>query len=105
LEEVAPKRGLRYFGPMNAQVKLTPEGHIVIPPDVRKRLAWAPGATLDIVEFGGAVTLRKTAAAGKGSFAKALKKLRETVDYDGPVLNDADWKVAIDAKFRESDAI
>jgi AbrB family looped-hinge helix DNA binding protein len=90
---------------MNAQIKLSPEGHIIIPADVRKRLAWTPGATLDVVEFGGSVTLRKTKVAEKGSFAKALKKLRATVDYNGPVLRDADWKAAIDAKFRESDAI
>jgi AbrB family looped-hinge helix DNA binding protein len=90
---------------MNAQVKLTPDGHIVIPADVRKRLAWAPGTTLDIVEAGGAVTLRQTKPAGKGSFAKTLKMLRATVKYDGPVYGDADWNAAIDAKFRESDAV
>ena len=102
---LALKLRLRYFVPMNAQIKLSPEGHIIIPADVRKRLAWTPGATLDVVEFCGSVTLRKTKVAGKGSFAKALKKLRATIHYDGPVLQDADWKAAIDAKFRESDAI
>jgi AbrB family looped-hinge helix DNA binding protein len=90
---------------MNAQVKLTPEGHVIIPADVRKRLAWAPGTTLDIVETGGTVTLRSTKAGGKSGFAKALKKLRATVDYDGPVYKDADWKAAIDAKFRKSDTV
>ena len=66
---------------------------------------FARGTTLDIVEAGGTVTLRQTKSGVKGGFAKALKKLRVTVDYDGSVYKDADWKAAIDAKFRKSDAV
>jgi AbrB family looped-hinge helix DNA binding protein len=43
---------------MNAQTKISSKGQVVIPKDVRERLHWAEGMSLDIVERPDGVLLK-----------------------------------------------
>lgn len=44
---------------MNALTEITPNGDISIPQDLRDRLAWTPGTTLELVETKNGVSLRR----------------------------------------------
>lgn len=47
---------------MNAQTKLSAKGQVVIPKEVRDRLQWKEGASLEVVETSNGVLLRASGA-------------------------------------------
>lgn len=48
---------------MNAQTKLSAKGQVVIPKEVRDRLQWVEGASLEVVETANGVLLRPSGGA------------------------------------------
>ena len=60
-----------------AQSKLTAQGQISVPADVRKKLGIGPGSTIEWVEEGGSIVVRR---AEKYSFAD----IRKVLFPDGP---------------------
>lgn len=68
---------------MNARTKVSSDGAVEIPQDVRDRLAWAPGTPLELVETADGVSLKRQTA--KPHFAlKTLEDLRALPGASGP---------------------
>jgi AbrB family looped-hinge helix DNA binding protein len=68
---------------MNARTKVSPNGDVAIPQDVRDRLAWAPGTPLEVVETSEGISLRTSHP--KNPFPpKTLADLDALPRYDGP---------------------
>jgi AbrB family looped-hinge helix DNA binding protein len=89
---------------MNAQIKVSGKGQVVIPKDVRDRLGMVEGTVLDLIESGDGVFLRKPSKRKKMSVAEALVFLRERVHYDGPPLpiERLSWSAEVDREFERS---
>ena len=68
---------------MNARTKVSPNGDVAIPRDVRDRLAWPPGTPLELVETADGVSLRRPAPAPDFP-PKTLADLDALPGYDGP---------------------
>ena len=68
---------------MNARTSVSASGEIILPADVRERLAWAPGTALEVVETGGGVMLRRP-NIGNPFPPKTLADLDALPGYDGP---------------------
>jgi AbrB family looped-hinge helix DNA binding protein len=86
---------------MNARTKLSAKGQVVIPKELRDRLAWEPGTALDVVETADGLVLRRALKKSDLSFDEAVARLRATVKWDGPIYRDADWTESIDQMMRE----
>ena len=67
---------------MNARTKVLPTGDVAIPKDVRARLAWEPGTSLELVETADGVTLRRPAAESPFP-PKTLADLDALPRYEG----------------------
>jgi AbrB family looped-hinge helix DNA binding protein len=89
---------------MNAQTKLSAKGQVVLPKAVRERLGLEPGMTLDVIDTAGGVELRPRRLGKAASVADGLARLRGIVHYEGPTLDEADWKRNIDQMHREMDS-
>lgn len=48
---------------MNARAQVLPSGDVAIPDDVRDRLRWAPGTSLELIENADGISLRRRDAA------------------------------------------
>ncbi len=76
------RRPKRIFPRMNARTKVSSNGDVAIPKDVRDRLDWAPGTPLELVETADGVSLRRPAE--KSHFPpKTLEDLRALPKYEG----------------------
>lgn len=90
---------------MNARTKVSAKGQVVIPKDVRDRLGWAPGTTLEVtVSPGGSVDLRKPGPDKPLSFAEATAGVRAAAAYHGPSFSEQEWKDSLDKMFRSRPA-
>lgn len=58
---LVPPRGL-ILCHMNARTKVSANGDVAIPKDVRDRLHWAPGTALELVETADGIRLRASKA-------------------------------------------
>lgn len=81
---------------MNAHIRLSAKGEVVLPKGVRDRLQWLPGDELEVVEHAGSVTLRAAPRRAIGPTAdEVLAKIWSLYPYDGPYISDADANEAI----------
>jgi AbrB family looped-hinge helix DNA binding protein len=87
---------------MNAQIKLSSKGQIVIPKDVRDRLRWVQGQPLDIIETTEGVLLTRHKAGSKLSFEEATARIRARIKYDGPPVSIEDMNETINEMYRKS---
>lgn len=71
---------------MSAHTKLSAKGQVVIPKDVRDRLGLTEGMTLDVIEAGDGVLLRRSRQPGKISAAEAVARLRKIYKHKGPPI-------------------
>lgn len=69
---------------MSAHTKLSAKGQVVIPKDVRDRLGLIEGMTLDVIETGDGVMLRRSRQPGKISATEAVARLRTIYQHKGP---------------------
>lgn len=69
---------------MNAQIKISAKGQIVIPKGTRRRLNWDEGQKLEVVETSAGVFLKRPSERKKLSPEEALAKIRALIQYDGP---------------------
>jgi len=88
---------------MNAQTKLSAKGQVVIPKGVRDRLGWLQGSSLEVVETGDGVLLRRPRVRKKISVAEASERLRTIIKYEGPPLpiERLSWSADVDREFDE----
>lgn len=89
---------------MNAQTKLSAKGQVVIPKDVRDRLGWPQGSSLEVIETAGGVLLRQPQTRKKLTFEEATAKIRQAVNYTGPPLTieQLSWSAEADREYRRS---
>ena len=70
---------------MNARTSVSATGEVALPADVRDRLAWAPGTTLEVVELSGGISLRRLSAEPDAPHPrKTLADLDALPGYGGP---------------------
>ena len=88
---------------MNAQIKVSGKGQVVIPKDVRDRLGMVEGTVLDVIESAEGVFLRKPAKRKKMSVEEATVRLRELIKWDGPPLpiERLSWSAEVDREYEE----
>ena len=86
---------------MTAQTKLSAKGQVVIPKDVRDRLGLEAGTSLEVIETGDGVLLRKPGPQKKLTVAEATALLRAKVHYKGPTLpiERLSWSAEVDREF------
>ena len=90
-----------YLTGRTKHTKVSAQGQVVIPKDVRDRLHWEPGTELEVVDGPAGVTLRTRRPVNKKlPFDEALARLRAVVNYKGPVYSDKEATAAIDEMFR-----
>ena len=87
---------------MTAHTRVSAKGQVVIPKNLRDRLAWAPGTPLDVIETAEGLTLRRSNSAKQSSFDAALARLRKISRWDGPRFSDEEEKAAVDEMMRRS---
>lgn len=80
---------------MNAQIKLSTKGQVVIPKDVRDRFDFSAGDRLDVVERHDGVLLRKASTKRGKSIEEVTANLRSIVCYNGPPVSIEEMDEAI----------
>ena len=90
---------------MNMQTRVSAKGQVVIPKDVRDRLSFQPGTTLEVIESSDSVTLRHARARKTKTFEECEAVIRAAIRYAGPPATADEWRSSIDRMFRDkSDA-
>jgi AbrB family looped-hinge helix DNA binding protein len=87
---------------MNAQIKISAKGQIVIPQDTRRRLKWEQGQQLEVVETAGGVFLKKPSQIKKRSPEEVLAKIRSLVQYDGRAVTIEEMNETINEGWRQA---
>jgi AbrB family looped-hinge helix DNA binding protein len=87
---------------MTVQTRVSAKGQVVIPKNLRDRLAWIPGTALDVVETAEGLALRRSAPAKHSDFDTALACLRAAGQWKGPRFSEAEEKAAVDAMLRKN---
>ena len=72
---------------MNAFTRMSAKGQVVIPKDVRDRLALAPGAELEVFETGDGVYLRRPRRRETITMEEAQARFAKIIRYDGPPVS------------------
>jgi AbrB family looped-hinge helix DNA binding protein len=78
--------GKTYLTRMTVHTKLSAKGQVVIPKDVRNRLGWPQGSTLEVIETADGIFLRKPHKANALSADDALARIGKACRRDGPPL-------------------
>jgi AbrB family looped-hinge helix DNA binding protein len=92
---------------MNSVTKMSVEGAVVIPLEVRERLHLEAGVEFDVSEKSGLVILKRRQPAKKAVKRQGIAKLDTSEvlarlpKYDGPPLTLADMEKAIDQEMQE----
>jgi AbrB family looped-hinge helix DNA binding protein len=88
---------------MNAQIKVSAKGQVVIPKDVRDRLGMVEGTVIDVIESAEGLFLRKPGQRKKLTVAEASARLRELIKWEGPPLpiERLSWSAEVDREFDE----
>lgn len=87
---------------MTMQTRISAKGQVVIPKDVRDRLRWAQGQTLDVVETSDGVLLKQQLRSKTLSADEAFEKIRKLVSYDGPTVSIQEMNETITEGWRQS---
>lgn len=89
---------------MTAQTRLSAKGQVVIPKDVRDRLGWGQGSSLEVIETAGGVLLRRPHERKTLTVAEATEQLRKQFQYKGPPLpiERLSWSAEVDEEFERS---
>jgi AbrB family looped-hinge helix DNA binding protein len=74
------------------------KGQVVIPKEVRDRLGWKPGTSLEIEERGDRVVLRQVRRAQRTT----IDELRGCLRYDGPAKTIEEMEEGIARRAREA---
>lgn len=77
--------------------KITAQGQISVPADVRRKLGVGPGSTLEWVEEGGKIIVKRAGAL-------SLRELHEIAFPDGPPAKAADVKEGVRSYMRQRHA-
>lgn len=85
---------------MNANVKFSAKGQVVIPKDVRDRYRFVNGAVVEIVETPEGVLLKRPKIQKAASAEEAWAKLRAVVHYKGPYVPEEKWQDGIEEMMR-----
>ena len=91
---------------MNPVTKMSGEGAVIIPLEVREGLQLEAGVEFDVTEKSGQVILKRRApvrkAVRRSGFAKIDRSefLAQLPKYDGPPLTQADIDAAINREMR-----
>jgi AbrB family looped-hinge helix DNA binding protein len=80
---------------MNAQIKVSTKGQIVIPKDVRERFGIHAGEHMDMLERPDGILLRKAKRKSGVTFEEATAKIRQIIKYDGPTVSIEEMNEAI----------
>jgi AbrB family looped-hinge helix DNA binding protein len=81
---------------MNAQTRLSAKGQVVIPKDVRDRMALEPGEVFEVVERDDEVVLkRRKAAHSRRTAAEALAEICSFYRYSGPRVSEEEMRAAV----------
>ena len=75
---------------MNAHVKLSVKGQVVIPKDVRDLLKWESGLDLEVIQQGNGVTLRPSRA--KRVTITHAEFLQQVPPHTGPFIHESEWQ-------------
>jgi AbrB family looped-hinge helix DNA binding protein len=86
---------------MTIHTKVSAKGQIVIPKDVRDKLAWTQGTSLEVVAGNGGVFLRPVKQCSDESFESFAKRIQKMVGYKGPKITDEMANEAIAQMFRD----
>jgi AbrB family looped-hinge helix DNA binding protein len=93
---------------MATQITTSSKGQIVLPKRTRDRLGIASGTILDVIDTPTGVELRPARRTAPGSVRDAVRRAQSIMSYDGPRLDDEEWRRAIDeavaAKWRREGA-
>lgn len=82
---------------MNARVKLSVKGQVVIPKDVRDLLKWESGLDLEVIQRGDGVTLRPARQQhAKITHADLLNLIPP---HDGPYIAESKWQKLMEEDF------
>jgi AbrB family looped-hinge helix DNA binding protein len=87
---------------MNAQIKISAKGQIVIPKGIRRRLNWDEGQKLEVVETSAGVFLKRPPERKKLSAEEALAKIRALIKYDGPPVTIEEMNETIAEGWRQA---
>lgn len=87
---------------MNAHIKISAKGQIVIPKDTRRRLNWDQGQKLEVVETAGGVFLKRPSEVKKRSPEEVLAKIRSLIQYDGPPVTIEEMNETISEGWRQA---
>jgi AbrB family looped-hinge helix DNA binding protein len=85
---------------MTVQTRLSAKGQVVIPKDVRDRLNWGQGQSLDVLETPDGVLLKPHTQKKSRSLAEGLSRIRARANYSGPPVSIADMRDAISDMMR-----
>ena len=86
---------------MNASVKFSAKGQVVIPKDVRDRYRFVNGAVVEMVETPEGVLLKRPKIQKAATAEEAWARIRAAVQYDGPCFSDDVIRDGIDRAIRE----
>lgn len=86
---------------MNANVKFSAKGQVVIPKDVRDRYRFVNGAVVEIVETPEGVLLKRPKIQKAATAEEAWARIRAAVHYDGPYVSDDDIRDGIERAIKE----
>jgi len=81
-----------------ADTTVSTKGQVVIPKEIRQRLGWGPGTSLEVEHQGDRVVLRQARRAPRTT----IRELRGCLRYDGPpkTVEEMDEAIARGARDR-----
>jgi AbrB family looped-hinge helix DNA binding protein len=79
---------------MNAHVKLSVKGQVVIPKDVRDLLKWESGLDLEVIQRGDSVTLRPARPKFPRITWEEFDRLIKP--HEGPAIPESEWQGMMD---------
>lgn len=68
---------------MNSHTRISGKGQVVVPKATRDRLGWPPGTSLDVIEGGDSITLRRSQPATTLPVNEIVARLRELYRHEG----------------------
>jgi AbrB family looped-hinge helix DNA binding protein len=84
---------------MNAVTKMSVKGQVVIPKDVRDKLAWDAGTELQVTPTAGGVLIqplyRKKQTLTMAQFKKIVKP------HEGPYIPESEWPALMEEDLRK----
>lgn len=85
---------------MNARVKISSKGQLVLPKAVRDEFGLVAGSEMDIESVGDAIMLRPRGKKQKNGRVYTVDEVAGMLKYDGPPVSIRDMDRAVDEEFR-----